>query len=276
MMKSSSRSSSARIRTFGVVNPPLVDADNVIIAGHGRVEAAKRLGITEIPVLRVESLTPDQIRAYRLADNRIAELSGWDSKTVAIELQHLCNVEIDGSIEVLGWEWPEIELMHEKELKVGVADPEGDEDVPPLAERAISRVGDLWLCGRHRVMRGSALDGDALGCLMEGERRKSVCQDPPWNIKVSEIGGAGKTKHREFAMASGEMSDTEFRQFLLDNINSNSAHAKPGAVFQIFIDWRGVEKVVAAGLAAGLELINVCVWVKTNGGMSGGPWRSAA
>lgn len=261
------------IQTFGIVNPPLVDQNNLIIAGHGRVEAARRLGIAEIPVLRVGSLTPDQIRAYRLADNRIAELAGWDEGILAIELQHLCEVDIEGNIEVLGWDNPEIELLLDTHLNAG-SDPDIEEEVPPLAEMPVSRLGDLWLCGRHRVLCGSALDGAALHHLMAGEQAQLVCQDPPWNCKVSSISGLGKIKHREFAMASGELSEAEFRKFLEDEIRGNAEHAKPGAVVQIFIDWRGIEKVIAAGTAAGLELINVCVWVKSNGGMSGGPWRS--
>lgn len=109
---------------------------------------------------------------------------------------------------------------------------------------------------------------------MGGRKAQLVCQDPPWNQKISSLVGSGRTKYREFVQGSGEMSNPEFRQFLHDDLRSNSEHAVPGAVIQVFIDWRGIEKVIAAGEAEGLELINVLVWVKSYGGMSGGPWRS--
>lgn len=253
------------LQAFGFINPVLVDGNNAIVAGHGRATAARRLGLVHIPVLRIEGLTPDQLRAYRLADNRLAELAGWDAEIVAIELQHLMDVELDFNIEAIGWDMPEIDIMLD-----GLQKDEGQDaadDVPALQSVAVSRPGDLWLLGRHRVLCGSALDPLAYDRLMQGNSAVMVSQDPPWNIAVNAISGRGKTKHREFVMASGEMSDIEFRQFLQDQIRCNIAHAVPGAVIEIFIDWRGVEKVIAAATTEGLELVNICVWVKTNGGM---------
>ena len=259
--------------TFGWMNPPLVDENNVIIAGHGRVEAAKKIGLEMIPVLRVGGLSPDQLRAYRLADNRIAEIAGWDSAILAIELDYLTSVEIGCSIEALGWKPPEIDILFDTHRGDEKDDSSAD-DVPALSDQPVSRVGDLWICDGHRVLCGSALDAAALARLMSDKQAQLVCQDPPWNIAIKSIVNSGRTKHREFVMASGEMSNGDFRQFLRDEIRSNAGHAVPGAVIQVFIDWRGVEKVIAAGEAEGLELINVLVWVKSNGGMTGGPWRS--
>jgi len=262
------------IQAFGWMNTVLVDDNNVIIAGHGRVEAAKRIGLTHAPVIRVSGLTPDQLRAYRLADNRIAEIAGWDEAILAIELQHISEIDIGCSIETLGWKPPEVEILLETHVNSKSAADDGADDLPEISKTSVSRVGDLWLCGDHRVLCGSAVDPQALAKLMAGLKAQLVCQDPPWNIAVKSIVGSGKTKHREFVMGSGEMSDPEFRQFLCNELRSNAEQAVAGAVLQVFIDWRGIEKVIAAGEAEGLELLNVLVWVKTNGGMSGGPWRS--
>lgn len=262
------------LQAFGWMNPVLVDDDHVIIAGHGRVEAAKRLGITHAPVLRVGGLTPDQIRAYRLADNRTAELSGWSSEILAIELQHITEVEIGCSIETLGWKMPEVEVLLETHRDSTAAEDDSADDVPAGSDIAVSKVGDLWLCEAHRVLCGSAIDAAAMAKVTDGKSVQLICQDPPWNIPVKSIVGSGRTKHREFVMGSGEMSVADFRRFLGDELRCNANHAVPGAVIQVFIDWRGVEKVIAAGEAQGLELLNILVWVKTNGGMTGGPWRS--
>ena len=263
------------IEAFGWMNPVLIDDHHVIIAGHGRVEAARRLGLSTAPTLRVSGLSADQVRAYRLADNRIAEIAGWDEEILAIELQHITEVEIGCSLEALGWKPPEVEVFLDTHINSNAGgEDERAEELPPASTRAVSRLGDLWHCGDHRVLCGSAIDAAALARLMGNDRAQLICQDPPWNIRVKSIVGLGRTKHREFVMGSGEMSDAEFRQFLRSEIRSNAQHALPDAVIQVFIDWRGVEKVIAAGEAEGLELLNILVWVKTNGGMSGGPWRS--
>ncbi len=265
------------MQAFGWINPVLIDRHNVIVAGEGRLKAAKRLGLTHAPCLRIEGLSPDELRAYRLADNRLAELAGWDEQIVTIELQHLTSIDLDFNIEVLGWNMPVIDIMFDAHASApGNLDdaPDAADDIPAEGTRAVSRIGDLWLLGRHRVLCSSALNPVAYTVLLKGEKVRLIVQDPPWNCKISYISGSGTIKHREFVMASGEMSDPQFREFLATQIHCNVAHAVPGAVIEIFIDWRGVEKVIAAGIAEGLELINICVWSKTNGGM-GSPWRSA-
>jgi DNA modification methylase len=262
------------IQTFGWMNPVLIGDNNEIIAGHGRILAAKRLGLTHAPVLRVSGLTPDQIRGYRLADNRIAEIAGWDADILAVELQHITGVDIGSSIEALGWKMPQIEVLLDTHAQSQTTGEDSADNLPPTSELSVSKVGDLWLCGDNRVLCGSAIDAAALSRLMGGKKAQLICQDPPWNLAVKSIVGSGRIKHREFVMGSGEMSAEQFRQFLRDDVRCNAKQAVPGAVFQVFIDWRGVEKVITAGEAEGLELLNVLVWVKTNGGMSGGPWRS--
>jgi DNA modification methylase len=257
----------ASMRAFGFVNPVLVTAESEIIAGHGRVEAAKQLGMHEVPVLRIEGLTQAQIAAYRLADNRLAELAGWDADILAIEFQALSNLDIGFELSVTGWDMPEIDLLLDPPACEAASAPDPDDIVPPLAAVAVSRVGDLWQLGRHRVVSGSALDPEVYARLLNGEQVRMVCQDPPWNIAVSTISGMGKIQHREFPMGSGEMSDAEFRTFLTDTIRQAAAHCVEGAILELFIDWRGVEKMIAAGESLGLRLVNVCVWAKTNAGM---------
>lgn len=265
----------ASITTFGFTNPVLVDMNNIIVAGHGRVEAAKRLGYTDVPTLRLDSLTPEEIIAYRIADNRIAELAGWDRSILTIEYQHLvdCNLEFD--LEVTGFTMAEIDIHLN-----GSDDDNGDDaddpadEIPEEQPFAVSRIGDLWLMKRHRLLCGSALERKNFVLLMNGKQAQMVLQDPPFNISIGLISGSGKIKHRQFVMASGEMSDDEFRSFLRNQLTCNKEACDKDAVLQVFIDWRGVEKVITAGAAVGLELINICVWSKTNGGM-GSPWRSA-
>lgn len=262
------------IRAFGFLNPALVDKDGVIVAGHGRVEAARRLGQAQIPVLRIEGLTQDELRVYRLADNKIGELAGWDAEILAVELQHLVEVELDFTLEVTGWTGVEIDAAIHNDVTGDEAVDAAAEDIPELELVAVSRPGDLWVMGKHRLLCGSALESANYDRLMGEDTAQLVCQDPPWNIAVSAISGAGKTRHRPFLMANGEMSDEEFRGFIETQLACNLERALPGAVIQSFIDWRGVEKVIAAGARLGLELINVLVWHKGHGSF-GSPWRSA-
>lgn len=262
------------LREFGFVNPVLVDASNTIIAGHGRVEAARRIGLKEVPTLRIESLSEAQIRAYRIADNRIAELAGWDKEILAIELQNLIDVEVGFSIEVTGFSSVEVDALIAGDSDSEKGGPDPDDDVPDIAAFAISQVGDLWIMGKHRLLCGSALEPSCYEKLLEGRSADLVCQDPPWNLSMKSISGSGKTQHRPFVMGTGEMSDDEFCAFLNKELQCNFDHARNGAVFQVFIDWRSVDKVISAGRAAGLELINICVWSKGHGTF-GSPWRSA-
>jgi DNA modification methylase len=261
----------ASITTFGFTNPVLVDKNNIIVAGHGRVEAAKRLGYTDVPTLLLDSLTPEQVIAYRIADNRIAELAGWDRSILTIEYQHLVDCDVEFDLEVTGFKMAEIDIHLN-----GSGDDANDpaDEIPEEQQFAVSRIGDLWLMKRHRLLCGSALEAKNFALLMDGQTAKMILQDPPWNISMDVISGSGKIKHRQFVMASGEMSDDEFRSFLRDQFICNMAACDKDAVIEVFIDWRGVEKVITAGATLGLELVNICVWSKTNGGM-GSPWRSA-
>lgn len=265
------------IQRFGFLNPVLVTADNRIIAGHGRVEAAKLLGLTEVPVLRIEGLSPDEIRAYVIADNQLALKAGWDREILAIELQHLGSIDFE--IEVIGFETAEIDLILDAEA--GKADdPGGEDDVPaPVAGPAVSRAGDLWLFGpagapRHRLLVGDARSGDAYVRLMDGASAAMMITDPPYNVPIAgHVSGLGRKVHREFAHASGEMSEEEFTTFLAAFMEAAGAHLVDGVLSYVFMDWRHLNELQMAGRRLGLSLVNLCVWVKTNAGM-GSLYRS--
>ncbi|MCA8894377.1 MAG: ParB N-terminal domain-containing protein, partial [Amphiplicatus sp.] len=174
----------ASIERFGFVNPILVDDDNVVIAGHGRLEAAKLLGMEEAPIARLSHLTPAEVRAYRLADNKLAELSGWDQDLLRIELGAL--VEIDFDIELTGFATPEIDLLLEPAGAKGPSQPDPDDELvaPDQKMAAVSRTGDLWELGKHRLICGDALAPETYAALMGDERADMVMTDPPYNVRV--------------------------------------------------------------------------------------------
>ena len=261
----------ASIKAFGFNNPVLIDVGGVIIAGHGRVEAARKLGLQAVPCLRLEHLDEAQKRAYILADNRLAEKAGWDREILAIELQHLTSLDLDFDVTITGFEMAEIDLL------LGGSEPDDDpaDTVPqPVLGPAVTRPGDIWQIGRHRLICGDAMDAATFALLLAGERAQMVFTDPPYNVKIDgHVCGLGAVKHREFAFASGEMSEAEFTRFLSTVFANLAGHAVDGAIHFVCMDWRHVGEVLAAGKATYSELKNICVWTKTNGGM-GSLYRS--
>lgn len=262
----------ASIGEFGFTIPVLIDEHDTIIAGEARVAAAKRIGLTEVPVLVAHCWSKAQIKAYRLADNRLAEAAHWDNAALTIELTEL--IEIDETpIEILGWETAEIDLIIEDDKQAADAVDPADESVEP-PEFPTARDGDIWLLGKHRLMCTSSLDPANWAVLLDGKIAAMVFQDPPYNVPISgHVSGLGKVIHVEFRMASGGMSSDEFIRFLTDAIAAKLAHLKDGAVLDICMDWRHIGELLAALKASGLTLINVCVWAKTNAGM-GSLYRS--
>lgn len=267
------------IERFGFTNPVLVGPDMTIVAGHGRVEAAKTLKLAHVPVLRLSNLSPEEIRAYVLADNRLAEKAGWDRELLAIELQALVELDLDFDIELTGFEIPEIDiLIGEKaasDPNAGDAEDSADAIIPPQAP-AITRFGDLWQIGRHRLLCGDALEPEQVARLMDGARADMVFTDPPYNVRIEGFaGGKGKDQRREFAMASGEMSESEFERFLATAFQNMAGTMKDGAIAFVCMDWRHMRELQSAASSPGAfsELKNVCVWTKSNGGM-GSLYRS--
>jgi len=262
------------IERFGFTNPVLVDADDAIIAGHGRIEAAKQLGMEHVPTIRLDHLSDAETRAYIIADNRLAELAGWDREVLAIELQHLSALELDFDVEITGFETAEIDLLIAA-IEVG-ADGDADDEVPDPAAgtEAVSRRGDLWLLGKHRLMCADAREPDGYDRLMDGAKARMVFTDPPYNVAIDgHVSGLGKIKHREFPMATGEMTANEFTSFLEAVLRNLSRVCIDGAVLDVCMDWRHLYELMTAGGNVGLQLLNLCVWNKDNGGM-GSLYRS--
>jgi len=263
------------IETFGFIVPVLVDRDGNIIAGHGRVLACRELGWTEVPTLCLDHLTPAQARAFMIADNRLTEIATWDDQLLAVQLKELSLLDLDFGIEVTGFEMGEIDLrIASLEDPSDAADDPADVLPEPPEGPPLSRRGDLWILGHHRLLCGNALDPADLATLMDNQLAEIVFTDPPYNVPIDgHAGGLGAIHHRPFAMASGEMSKTEFTSFLRQACCNLAAFSADGAIHFICMDWRHLEELLAAGRDAYHELKNLCVWVKSNGGM-GSLYRS--
>jgi hypothetical protein len=258
------------ILTFGFTNPVLLDDADRIIAGHGRVAAAKLLGIATVPTIRLGQLSEVERRAYAIADNRLAELAGWDKQLLALELRYIGELEIAFELTLTGFETAEIDLL----LETDAAAEAPSERLPEVRGPAVTRPGDLWLLGPHRLLCGDATDAVAYGRLMAGKRAQLVFADPPYNVPVDgHICGLGRTRHPEFPMAAGEMSPAEFATFLRTVAGNLVDHSLDGALHYICMDWRHLPELLEAGRHAYAELKNLCVWDKGTGGM-GSLYRS--
>jgi DNA modification methylase len=259
------RQIAASIKEFGFTNPVLIDRDHTIIAGHGRVEAAKLLGIDQVPTIRLDGLTEDQVRAYVIADNRLAEKAGWDKATLAIELQHLLTTDSDLDVTLTGFEVPEIDLI----LSQAEVEPDQD-DVFEIDQtnRTVTQPGDLWLLGKHRVLCGNSLEGNSYEALMASRRANLVFVDPPYNVAIEgNVSGHGSIHHTEFAMASGEMNEAEFVAFLTTSLRLLARYSTSGSIHFVCMDWRHSAELLAAGNQIYVAFLNLCVWVKNNGGI---------
>lgn len=263
----------ASIRSFGFNNPVLIDNEDIIVAGHGRVAAAKLLGLEVVPVIRLEHMSEAQKRAYILADNKLAEKAGWDAEILAIELQNLLDIECDFDLTVTGFEMPEIDVLIAG-LDDKPAKPDPADAVPALKPAAVTQPGDLWQIGPHRLICGDSLQPETFDRLLDGELAQMIFTDPPYNVRIDgHVSGLGNVQHREFAMASGEMSVAEFTAFLSTVFGNLVRASADGAIHFIAMDWRHMAEVLEAGRTNFSELKNLCVWAKTNGGM-GSLYRS--
>ena len=255
------------ITRFGFTNPILIDSDDRILAGHGRVAAAKLLGMPEVPVLCLADLSADERKAYALADNKIALNAGWDHELLALELQEL--IDLDFEVELTGFSLAEIDFTLDaaKTAPAGTTDDRADH-IPAMANLAVSRPGDLWQLGRHRLLCGDAREPSHFATLMDAEQADIIFTDPPYNVPIDgHVCGLGRIRHREFAMGAGEMSVSEFTRFLTVSLVSMTNHARSGAILFVCMDWRHMRELSEAGDASGLTLKNLVVWNKTNGGM---------
>jgi DNA modification methylase len=260
------------IDAFGFNAPVLTDGRGNILAGHGRVEAAKLLGMTHIPVVHLHHLTEAQAKAYMLADNKLSDRSTWDDESLAVQLKELSELVPSFDIEATGFESPEIDFRIQS-----LEDPntiDRADDFQLARGPSVTVRGDLWHLDNHRIYCGSALDSSTYLHLLAGETAAASFTDPPYNVKVDgHVSGKGNIRHREFLMAAGEMSESEFSAFLESALTLIRKHSRPGALIYACMDWRHMSEMLRARISSGCELLNLCVWVKSNGGM-GSLYRS--
>lgn len=254
----------ASITAYGFTNPVLVDEAGVVIAGHGRLLAARSLGLSEVPTIVLAGLTEAQTRGLRLADNKIALNAGWDVDVLQIELEALGELEFD--LELTGFASGEIDVLTSSLRDVD------DEVVPATPVTPVTRPGDVWVLGDHRIACGDCREPAVLAAAMGGHRADVAFLDPPYNV-VIDGNAVGKGRHAEFAMASGEMSPTEFTAFLTEALGACAGASRDGAVHFVCMDHRHVAELAAAGERVYGARLNICVWNKSNAGM-GSLYRS--
>lgn len=258
------------IREFGFINPVLLDENLEIIAGHGRVAAARDMGMHDVPAIILSHLTDAQKRAYRIADNKLTEPGKWSIELLHLEFTELSKLDLNFDLGITGFETGEIDLILDGD---GVSDPKND-IIPPLndADHRCKR-GDIWSLGRHTIVCGDALKSDSYAAIMGDAKAQMVLTDAPYNVRVKNIGSMGKIKHDEFAMASGEMTSDEFTKFLGTFMRHAKDYSADGSLHYFFMDWKHVREISTAAASVYDEFKNICVWNKTNGGM-GSLYRS--
>ncbi len=254
------------IRRFGFTNPVLISDQGEIIAGHGRVLAAKELGISKIPTVKLSHLSAADRRAYVLADNKLALNAGWDTELLATELQAL--IDFDFDISLTGFSVAEVDCLLDQAAERGTEETSAADIIPPPPPAPVSQRGDLWVLGRHRLLCGDARQQSDYQLLLQNEAVDLIFTDPPYNVQIDgHVSGLGSVRHREFAMASGEMTRNAFTSFLVQTLSNAASVCREGAIAFVCMDWRHMGELLEAGSKSFTELKNLCVWNKTNGGM---------
>jgi len=254
----------ASIKTYGWTVPILVDEDDNIIAGHGRLLAAKQLGVAEVPVIVLAGLSNVQKQALRIADNKIALNSSWDMELLRLNLEQIV-LELP-DIE-MGLEAGEIDTI--LSFKV---DPD-EEAIPAVPMVAVSRTGDVWILGRHRVACGDCADSQVLGRLMQGMLADAAFLDLPYNQPARNIGNKGKIKHRDIAGAAGELTPAQFTARIERWLGACAGVTRDGGVHFVCMDHHHAGELIQAGETVYGDRLNICIWNKSNGGM-GALYRS--
>jgi DNA modification methylase len=259
------------IAAFGYNVPILIDKEGKVLAGHGRLAACQLLGWKEVPTITLDHLTPEQARAFMIADNRLSDTSTWDDTLLATQLKFLSEADINFDLDAVGFEMAEIDLRIQG---LNLSAEEDEEPLPAIQGPAVSQIGDLWQLGPHRLLCGNALEIESYSQLLNGIAVSTVFTDPPFNVAIQgHVSGKGSIRHNEFAMASGEMSVEEFTSFLTTALSRIKENTKPGAILFLCMDWRHIRELTDAAIHNNLVLQNLCVWDKGVGGM-GSLYRS--
>ncbi len=252
------------IKKFGFNVPVLIDQDNNIIAGHGRVMASKELGMEKIPTIQISHLTEAQKRAFIITDNKLAANSEWDNKILALELEELVALNLDFDLEITGFETNQIDLIISENK-----DSEND-DFPDInaSDQTVTKTGDIWLLGSHRLICGDSREPEIYKLLMGNLKADMVIGDPPYNVKIGVAPPKGKEQlHTPFAMAHGEMSAEEYTEFLKKIFGNLVEYSKDGSIHYLFITWRKMYEMQTAGRSHYKGLKNLCIWNKSNAGI---------
>lgn len=252
------------IETFGFNAPILIDDNGVVVAGHGRLAAARQSKTTQVPAIRLRHLSENQRRAYMIADNRLNELSSWNEQRLTEILLDLSGADLNFDLDATGFSVAEVDLMISD---IGEDAPEEREPVPEPGP-AVSALGDRWQLGVHRIVCGSALEKLAWAMLMDKQKADLVASDPPFNVPTQgHISGLGKVRHREFVQGAGEFTADEFLAFLERTLGNAAAWSRDGSLHYWAMDWRHLFELMTAARRVYDEQVNLGVWVKTNAGM---------
>jgi hypothetical protein len=209
-----------------------------VVAGHGRLQACQLLGITEVPTISLEHLIEAQARAFMIADNRLTENAAWDDRLLAEQLKELSDLDLDFSLEATGFEMGEIDVLVENLAPATEGEDDPADEVPePTVGIEVSKAGDLWQLGRHKVYCGNSLNDPTYAALMGDAKAAMVFTDPPYNVRIDgHATGLGTIQHKDFKMASGEMSPAAFTDFLSRVCTLLASHSGDGSIHFVCMD----------------------------------------
>ena len=260
----------ASIQEFGFVMPVVVDDRGRVVIGHGRVLAAKKLGMPRIPVVEIRHLSEAQLKALRIADNKLGQNAHWDERLLAENFLELKALDRDFDLSITGFSLPEIDFAIQKLSEPLVQ----DDDASSATGVSVCQAGDVWELGGHRVHCGDATSEVAFERFMKDERADVVFVDPPYNVPIDgHVSGNGKVRHREFAQGAGELTREEFIGFLTGCCTLLKNYSTNGAIHFVCIDWKHLDELLTAGHEVYTELKNIVAWVKSSAGM-GSLYRS--
>lgn len=260
------RAIEASIRRFGFIVPIVIDDENRIVAGHGRWEAAKEAGLDEVPVIRVKFMSDADRRAFALAENRLSEMGGWDDALLKKELGALFDQGYD--LEITGFSTADLDLSIEVDTSATT-----EEVIQVSTDCWVSRPGDLWTVGPHRLLCGNSLDPNDVERVLGGELAAMVFSDPPYGVRVNgHVSGTGR--FAEFQMMSGEQTSAELTQFLRTIFRNCVRFSKPASIHYQCMDWRHIREILDAADGVYSEYKQLCVWVKSDNAGLGTFYRS--
>jgi DNA modification methylase len=264
------RKLAASLRRYDFVYPILIDADGRVVDGWALVLATRHLGLNEVPAVTVTDLSEAELRVLRLALNRITQDAEWDQEALSLEFSETLELDPRIEVEFTGFEGGEVEAL------LPGNDLDQEDDVPPInpGRLPVSRAGDVWNAGEHRVGCANALEAESFDRVLGGDKAEMMITDPPYHVRVEgHVSGLGAVKHHNFAMAPGELTAAEFKEFLKTSCGHAARRSVDGAIHFVCMDWRHQCELIAAGLEVYSKLMNMCIWNKSNAGM-GSLYRS--